>query len=179
MLYTRKGDTGTSGLFGTKERMPKCSPVYETLGSLDELNSLLGFCRARTLREPKHGGVIASEILSAQERLFVIQAEVAGRDISIAPSHIDELEHAIAELEAEIVNPHSFVIPGSTELSGLLDYARAVSRRAERATIATATERAVSKHSLAYLNRLSSFLYVAARVAATTATAPESAPTYS
>jgi cob(I)alamin adenosyltransferase len=165
MLYTRKGDTGTSGLFGTKERFAKNDAIYDALGTLDELNSLLGFCRARALHDSCGGPLIAADILMTQECLFIVQAEIAGSDTKLTKRHLDDLERCIEEYEREFANPHSFIIPGTTELSGMLDYARAVSRRAERAVTSIASRRAISKQSQAYLNRLSSYLYAAARFA--------------
>lgn len=176
MLYTRKGDDGTSGLLGTKERFSKDSPAYEALGSLDEINSLLGLCRTqagtlRSLRAPE-------ELLAVQQCLFIAQAEVAGADKTLTQEHVDALEAAIARAEEPIGNPHSFIIPGTTELSALLDYARAVSRRAERAVIAARDSRPVSDATRKYLNRLSSFLYALARLAAFESGEKEPTPSY-
>jgi cob(I)alamin adenosyltransferase len=178
MLYTRKGDKGTSGLFGTKERFPKNSPVYETLGMVDELNSLLGFCRVCS-DDAKDGQSVSREILKVQECLFIVQAELAGARESITHTHIDSLEKIIESLEARIDNPHAFVIPGATKLSALYDYARAISRRMERTIISAQPVRSVSPETLAYLNRLSSFLYVLARYMAYMDGAVELSPSYS
>ncbi len=177
MLYTRRGDDGTSGLFDTRERFSKDSLVYHALGTLDELNSLLGICRARIV-EIKSELDAPGEILKAQERLFIIQAELAGARKSILPVHVSELEGVIAELENKIANPHAFIIPGATALSALCDYARAVSRRTERVVISLHQTRAVSPLTLAYLNRLSSFLYALARYAAKEAHSAELLPSY-
>ncbi|MDP3763234.1 MAG: cob(I)yrinic acid a,c-diamide adenosyltransferase [bacterium] len=177
MLYTRKGDDGTSGLLGTKERFPKNSPVYDALGTLDELNSLLGVCRACSVRE-KGGVDVSDEIQNVQERLFIIQAELAGAPKSILLEHIKELESTIEKFEKLIANPHAFVISGTTELSAMLDYARAVSRRAERKVLGAQTTRKVSAPTRTYLNRLSSLLYALARYAASTKGTKESSPSY-
>lgn len=176
MLYTRKGDSGASGLFGTKERFPKDSLIFEALGTLDELNSLLGVCRAYALREK--GGAMTEEIRNVQECLFIIQAELAGADKCITQTQVDELEKAVDRYEAQITNPHAFIVPGATEFSALLDYARAVSRRAERTVIGAQAFRKVSASTGAYLNRLSSLLYALARYTAMKAEAKELPPTY-
>jgi cob(I)alamin adenosyltransferase len=87
MLYTRKGDNGTSELLGTKERFPKNSPIFEALGTLDELNSLLGICRAQSYSS----GIeldVALEIKNVQESLFIIQAELANADKSLSLQQI-------------------------------------------------------------------------------------------
>lgn len=179
MLYTRQGDSGTSGLFGTKERFPKDSPIYEALGTLDELNSLLGVCFAMARREGLEIPFSIPPLIRAvQQHLFVIQAELAGTEKHIMQNQIDELEDMINRLEEKAGNPHSFVIPGATELAGFLDYARAVSRRAERAVIAARETRSLSDTTYAYLNRLSSLLYALARYAATSAGEKEKAPAY-
>jgi cob(I)alamin adenosyltransferase len=177
MLYTRKGDAGVSGLFGTKERFSKESSVYEALGTVDELNSLLGVCRACALGAAEDRAFFV-EIEKVQERLFIIQAELAGAEKTIIQAYVDDIEGAIDRIEKLIQNPHAFVIPGATELSALLDYARAVSRRAERAVIKAQGTRSISSKSRAYLNRLSSLLYALARYAAREAGAKEHSPSY-
>lgn len=177
MLYTRKGDSGTSGLFGTSERFPKHSPIYDALGSVDELNSLLGLCRARAQSMRKEA-LVRGALLQVQEQLFIIQAELAGADKSTVQSHVDALEAATADFESQIENPHQFVIPGATEFSALCDVARAVARRAERAVTAVSPDGAASAPTLAYLNRLSSFLYALARFAAMSEGVREQSPGY-
>lgn len=176
MLYTRKGDDGTSGLFGTKDRLPKDSPIYDALGALDELNSLLGVCRARLVSYSLFR--LHDAVEKSQESLFIIQAELAGAEKALPQEHVDILENAVNSIEKLIENPHAFVIPGATELSGLLDYARAVSRRTERVVISVRADHTISPTSVAYLNRLSSFLYALARYAAAEAKAKESSPSY-
>lgn len=177
MLYTRRGDDGHSGLFGTKERWPKDSLIYEALGTVDELNSLLGVCRAKA-EKLSESLKIADEIKLVQAGLFVIQAELAGADKTLSAERVTELEQVIAQVEAQITNPHAFVIPGATEFSALCDYARAVARRAERAVIRAGTPRPVSPQSKAYVNRLSSFLYALARYGASLEGRAEESPTY-
>ena len=179
MLYTRKGDGGTSGLFGTKERFPKDSPVYEALGTLDELNSLLGLCRAKASAHANGGELdISKEIVRVQEVLFVTQAQIAGAAKEVTQPHVDALETVIGVLESKIENPHAFVIPGATELSALFDYARAVSRRAERTVVAARVQRPLPPAAGAYLNRLSSLLYALARYTAAQEGAKELSPQY-
>ena len=169
MLYTRKGDEGTSGLFGTKERFPKENTVFEALGALDELSSLLGICFARSRKK---------EVRTAQQHLFVIQAELAGAQKCITAEHVRELEAMTDRLEAQIQHPHAFIVPGSTELSGWFDYARAVSRRTERAVLRARILRNLSPHTYAYLNRLSSLLYALARQTGAEAKTAEVSPSY-
>ena len=174
MLYTRKGDDGMSGLFGTTERLPKNHPLYDALGALDELNSLLGLCRTRAGNIP----AIAAALLSAQQRLFVIQAELAGADKTLSQNDTVELENIIETLERAFRVPRGFVVPGATELEAQLDYSRAVARRAERAVVGARVWYNLSAESTTYLNRLSSLLYALARFAAAQEGVEESAPKY-
>lgn len=177
MLYTRKGDGGTSGLFGTKERFSKDHPVYEALGTLDELNSLLGICRVSATGTI--GGIcLRDEIRSAQEALFIIQAELAGSDKHIDSTRVRGIEDVIDKIEVLIGNPNAFVIPGATITSSFLDYARTVARRAERSIVAPSVKQRVSDESLAYLNRLSSLLYALARHAVAEDGTKEASPSY-
>lgn len=178
MLYTRRGDDGTSGLFDTQERFSKDSPVYHALGTLDELNSLLGLCRARVSAAESRGLDIAAMVLRAQEHIFIAQAQLAGASKSMTRPHVEELERMIDATENYITKPGAFVIPGATELSGLFDYARAVCRRAERTIIATPTVRGTTPEMRAYFNRLSSFLYALARYSATMKNVQEPSPLY-
>lgn len=179
MLYTRKGDAGTSGLFGTKVRFPKDSPIYHALGTLDELNSLLGLCHARSASVgSRESAPISEYVRTVQKHIFIVQAELAGAEKELTQQHVDQLEAMIEQLENLIANPHSFVIPGANELSALFDYARAVSRRAERAVVGAAGIRRVSASTAAYLNRLSSLLYVLARHTAVREGSMETAPAY-
>lgn len=182
MLYTRKGDTGTSGLFGTKDRFPKNSPIYEALGTLDELNSLLGLCRASKAVcsgiSPGISGEVFPELLKVQECLFVVQAELAGAEKSISKAQVNELESTIDYIEKIILKPTGFVIPGANFTAALCDYARALSRRAERAVINCSSVRSLSEPTMAYLNRLSSLLYALARYSAALENIAEISPSY-
>lgn len=177
MLYTKKGDDGMSGLFGTKERFSKNSQIYEALGNIDELNSLLGICYTKAKKTPDDT-LIYTEIRTVQEALFIIQAELAGAPKKVTNVHISELEMVINRIESLIQNPHAFVIPGGTDLSAFLDFARAVARRAERAIIGLIASQSVSTDLQVYLNRLSSLLYALARYAVTLEEGQESFPTY-
>lgn len=177
MLYTRKGDGGDSGLFGTKDRLPKDHLIYEALGSLDELNSLLGMCAARA-KKGKAPLPVYDWLVSVQEVLFIIQAELAGADKRAEEKHVKFLEDCIAKVEEIIEPPKSFLIPGASELSAHLDYARAVSRRTERTVVRAQQDKKLSKDTLAFLNRLSSFLYALARFSAQSSGVKEKPPSY-
>lgn len=175
-MYTKTGDNGTTALYADALRYPKDSPIFDALGALDELNSLIGFVKA-TVRAEKHRDVFAG-LARVQESLFIIQAELAGAPKALPEGAVAGLERVIHGVENRIGNPGSFLISGATELSALLDFARAVARRAERAVISALPHRPVSAESRAYLNRLSSFLYALARDAAAAERSAESAPHY-
>lgn len=179
MLYTGKGDDGTTGLFGTEKRISKTSPISEALGSVDELNSLLGLCKV------KAGGLMVTENATAeavidkvQQQLFVVQAELAGTDKTVNKEKVVELEGYINIIEKQLPKIRTFRVAGGTELSALFDYTRAVSRRAERRVMAARSERPVGKEAQAFLNRLSSLLYALARLANAKSGIEEKTPTY-
>ena len=178
MLYTRKGDGGETGLFGTKERLPKDSAIFEALGSVDELNSFIGICFVVAQEETRTTAFDVPEaVRSIQENLFIVQAEIAGAEKELTQTNVDASESTIAQLEALIERPKGFVIAGTTNLSAHLDYARAMSRRTERRVISVGPD-VVSEATRRYLNRLSSFLYVLARYAASVSGEKESSPSY-
>jgi cob(I)alamin adenosyltransferase len=165
MLYTRSGDDGSTNLYGSKKRFKKSDAVFDALGNVDELSSFLGLLRAKckTKTEKKY---VLQIILEIQENLFIVQAELAGANKTLSQKNINKLEKAIKSFEEKIENPHSFVIPGETELSALFDLARTISRKAERSVLKIEKDRRVSRETLSYLNRLSSFFYAVARLEA-------------
>ncbi len=191
MLYTRKGDKGTTKTLHCDQRLSKSSAVAEALGAVDELDSLLGFvktqCQGLTLTGneedyPFPTGNLASIIGQVQHNLFIIQAElagarrsVAGRRLTITKRKIVEMERIIDDIEKELPPIKTFFVPGGTALAALFDYARTVARRAERRVVAATNNVAatpsevkglikIGQFSLAYLNRLSSLLYALARL---------------
>jgi len=162
---------------GSKTCIPKDSPIFDALGSLDELNSLLGVCRSQAVKS-RRSVFIVEEIKNIQEDLFIIQAEFAGAEKKIRQQHIEKTEALIQKIEDQIVTPTTFTISGSTALSALLDYARAVSRRVERTVLAVQKKQTLSKETYVYLNRLSSALYALARFSALDADTKELSPSY-
>jgi len=181
-LYTKKGDDGTTGLFGTKGRISKTSNITEALGTLDELNAVIGVCRAKF---DKKGieilGRKASDILfDVQQHLFTIQAELAGADKHIDQEKVDWLGDTTDAIEETLEPITSFLLPGASELSSFVDLARTVSRRSERCVIRVADESVapISVETLAYCNRLSSLLYAIVRTTNDQLGVNESAPTY-
>lgn len=182
-LFTGKGDGGTTKLFDSEpgKRVTKTSPVFETLGMLDELNTLVGWCKAGT---PSDFMVLEQKLKivlhDVQNHLFTLQAEVAGAPKSIPLSSVEMLGVFINTIESKMPPIKTFLVPGATELSARLDIARAVARRAERrlVTLHESGERIVSESSRAYANRLSSLLYALTRYVNHTTGADEDAPAY-
>ena len=164
-VYTRAGDDGTTAL-GGGQRVAKDSLRIEAYGTVDELNSVVGVAIA--------GGLHAS----MHDRFFVIQQVLfnAGSDLCILEEdkqrfavpgvehrHIDALESWIDEWNEPLEPLKSFVLPGGSMAVAQLHVARTVCRRAERLAIALAREEPIGAHVVAYLNRLSDLLFVAAR----------------
>lgn len=174
--YTGKGDDGTTIFFGCKERFLKSGVRAEALGTLDELNSLVGLCRAKMVDDKGS----AKLLFSVQEALFVAQAEVAGSEKKLQGKHVRALEKAIEKIAVKLPEIKSFLIPGSSEMSALYDVVRTVARRAERSVVGVkeSGEVAVGKQLLAYLNRLSSLFYVLARLEAEKHGINERRPSY-
>ncbi len=177
MLYTGKGDGGTTTAFGCdQQRISKSSELPEALGALDELNAFLGFAKMRSAGEPR----IMTVLRNAQETLFIIQAEVAGADKKVGKSAVKETETMVNDIEKEIPKLKGFSIAGGTELSALLDVARTLTRRAERRLVAVKEMqvRELSNETMAYMNRLSSLLFALARLANHLAGVAEETPRY-
>ncbi|OIO30381.1 ATP:cob(I)alamin adenosyltransferase [Candidatus Nomurabacteria bacterium CG1_02_43_90] len=180
MFYTGKGDNGTTSTFGScDQRISKSSAVTEALGTLDEVNSFLGVVkmhtRAREMFVSGTEGTLFELVDAVQQNLFIVQAEVAGADKHIEEGKVVEIETLINAIEADLPPIKSFFVSGGTELTALVDFARTLSRRAERRVVAVTEEadtargespervQKISKYTLAYLNRLSSLLYAIAR----------------
>lgn len=177
MLYTGKGDKGTTTAFGCNQtRISKSSELPEALGSLDELNAFIGFVKMRSGGELR----IAETLRRVQEILFIVQAEVAGADKKVNESAVKDIEKIVNDIEKEIPKLKGFSIAGGTELSALLDVARTLSRRAERRVVAVKELhiRELSPDTMTYLNRLSSLLFALARLANHLSGVAEETPHY-
>lgn len=184
MLYTRKGDNGTTKTFGCDQRLSKSSIVAEALGALDEANSFLGLARARTENKDlkiKNKKIKFSElILEVQQNIFIVQAEVAGATLSIDAKKVERIEKIIDEIEKNLPPIKSFFISGATKDGAVLDISRTLVRKAERRVVAAKEEGKikVSAGTLSYLNRLSSLLYALARIVSYNDGAKEIKPNY-
>lgn len=169
-IYTRKGDDGSTGLFGGP-RVRKDDLRVASYGDVDELNSALGIA-LEELRAPEQADVRAfGEGL--QSELFNLGAELATPQIDKAPKSVprmtDEdvtrLEREIDRLTEELPPMRNFILPGGSRPGAALHLCRTICRRAERKTVSLAESGPVSPQALAYLNRLSDLLFVMARAA--------------
>ena len=170
-IYTRTGDDGTTAL-GTGERRAKNDLRIEAYGTIDEANSAIGLARVATASDAVCARVDAM-LLSIQNDLFDLGADLcvphSAKDttqpLRIVQSQVDRLERRIDELNAELEPLRSFVLPGGSPAAAALHLARTVTRRAERllVALADASSEEVGGPALRYINRLSDFLFVAAR----------------
>ena len=164
-ISTKKGDKGFTGLLGGR-RVPKYHLKPETYGTLDELNSFLGMARA-TSKDQK----VRKILFNIQNHLFIIGSELAlsGEDRNllkreIAQKEVDWLSRLSTDFETSLKLKPGFIIYGETQISSMLDMARAVSRRVERLVAKMKSKKMLHNLKiLEYLNRLSDVLYLLAR----------------
>jgi len=162
-IYTKSGDEGTTGLYGS-DRVSKGSWRIEAIGSIDELNSYLGIAAISAETQ------IISALVEIQSRLFDIGAELATTPdgkyhfISVGGADVSELEWMIDKWDPELETLKNFILPGGTETSARLHVARSVCRRCERVLWRMAEDSEVRREIMVYLNRLSDWLFVAARI---------------
>ncbi len=175
-LFSGKGDNGTTDAIDSTDRISKASPLPEALGTLDELNAFLGFVRVRAQGSERTVQIIRD----TQEKLFIVQAQLAGSPLALPEGTVAAMEEAVNGIEDEIPPLKGFSIAGGTELSALLDVARTNARRAERRATAVhdAGIREIPVETKAYLNRLSSLLFALARLANHEVGVPEENPRY-
>jgi cob(I)alamin adenosyltransferase len=164
-IYTRAGDAGETSL-GDGSRVPKLDCRIGAFGTVDELNAALGM----VLADPELTDRLREPLNRIQNDLFDVGADlsvpfgVADR-LRLDQAAVDRLEQLCDELNANLPMLKSFILPGGTEAAARLHVARTTCRRAERDALAANGENAVNPLALAYLNRLSDFLFIAARTA--------------
>jgi cob(I)alamin adenosyltransferase len=170
-IYTRTGDDGTTAL-GSGRRVAKYDLRVECYGTLDETNAAIGLARV-------HAGtsdpILDAMLARIQNDLFDLGAELCHPDeskdsrgrLSVSDAQVGRLEGEIDTLNRELRPLRSFVLPGGTPAASFLHLARTVSRRAERLMVALSSRpnEPVGDAALRYINRLSDFLFVAARYA--------------
>lgn len=180
-FFTGKGDDGTSGLFKISQRLPKNNPIFDLLGTLDELNSWLGLCKTYCQSLKSSNQKLIQIILEqTQEHIFIIQAEIAGSKKALTHSDLEIIERLIHEIGQSLTPAQSFFLPGGCVLSSYLDITRTIARRCERIFIKAHEVHNFSNYTVltAYLNRLSSLLYVLVRYINQIEVITEKSPTY-
>jgi cob(I)alamin adenosyltransferase len=176
-IYTRKGDTGTTGLLFGGDRISKADLRTDAYGTTDEAVSALGMARAAIgSATDRTEARLAELILRLQRELFVVGAELAthadrrerltDRVSRVTAEMVTALEREIDALEEVVEQPKEFVLPGESMAGAALDLARTSVRRAERRAVALADAGGLPDSQVVpYLNRLADLLFVAARAA--------------
>lgn len=168
-IYTRTGDDGTTGLVDGS-RVAKASSRIEAIGKVDEANSAIGLAAASL-----ESGAHADALFRIQNDMFDLGADLAtpAPDADFAPSEmvlrvtqeqVDWIEQAIDRLNESLEPLSSFVLPGGSEAAARTHVARASVRAGERAVTALSAEEPINPAAVAYINRLSDYLFVLARV---------------
>jgi cob(I)alamin adenosyltransferase len=168
-IYTKTGDDGTTGL-ATGPRRLKSDLRVEAYGTIDEANSFIGLARQHT----QELDTLDAMLMRVQNDLFDLGADLSTPDtgetlayepLRIISAQVTRLESEIDELNSDLDPLRSFVLPGGSGAAATLHIARTVVRRAERLMVdlARIDGEIVSGEALAYVNRLSDFLFVAAR----------------
>lgn len=165
-IYTKTGDAGMTGLFGGA-RVSKSAPRIAAYGEIDELNALLGVAAAETPHD-----AIKDSLRQNQSTLFTLGAQLASPKADpkierITNSHIEFLERQIDAMTGTLPPLKNFILPGGSRTAALLHVARTVCRRAERSIVylSSLEGEQVDRWVLTYVNRLSDYLFVMARLA--------------
>ena len=160
-IYTRNGDKGETGL-GDGSRTSKDGLRVEAFGTVDELNSAVGLLLTAKLPDG-----IEPLLIRLQHELFDLGGELCMPGTTLIPeSYVEGLEHDLDMLNEDLPPLKDFILPGGSEAAARCHLARTICRRAERRLVSLAGEEVVNPVSIRYLNRLSDFLFVAARVIA-------------
>jgi cob(I)alamin adenosyltransferase len=165
-IYTRTGDKGTAAL-GNNQRRPKSDLCVEAIGALDEANAAIGLARLHAHAD------LDRTLARVQNDLFDLGADLAVPEggekghsrLRLSESQVTRLEAEIDRLNSSLAPLTSFVLPGGAPASAALHFARTVTRRAERVLVALGAQEQINPAVLAFVNRLSDFLFVAARFA--------------
>ncbi len=168
-IYTKTGDDGSSSLFGG-QRISKSNQRLHAYGTLDELNALLGVCRAMSRNTVVEKTM--QPLATVQSMLFVIGSHLATPyKLPSVPAHlpalparaVEEMECLIDELQQELPALTHFILPGGELIAAQLHVARTVCRRAERDIVLVHEQESILPHILGYINRLSDYLFMLAR----------------
>jgi len=163
-IYTKKGDKGETGLYGSEKRLSKADLIFSVIGTIDEANSHLGL--ATSLINPKlpHKNIFKNKIVQVQKTLFNLGSIFAGAEISIPESVVKKYEKEMDKWQKMMPERKNFILPGGCPSGAELFIVRSVVRRLEREVVALHSSRfTVHKSLLIFINRLSDYLYVLAR----------------
>lgn len=166
-IYTRLGDAGDTHL-GDMSRARKTSARVVAFGDVDELNAVIGVARAQGLAHAADGWLarVQNDLFDLGADLCVPPGEASGTRLRVHPSQVERLERWCDEVNDQLPDLTSFILPAGSPAAAALHHARTVCRRAERSSVALADAEAVTPAALAYLNRLSDLLFILARAAA-------------
>lgn len=163
-IYTKKGDTGTTGLIGGT-RILKSSLRIEAYGTIDELNSYIGVVRDHDIMEKYQ-----VQLIEIQDRLFTIGSSLAAdpekSTMKIPDLHlsdVEQLENWMDEMENELPEMKHFILPGGNKAVSFCHVTRCVCRRAERIIVDLKQHEFVAELIISYVNRLSDYLFVLGR----------------
>lgn len=173
-IYTKTGDSGETGL-GDGTRISKSTPRVEAMGSVDELNSLLGVLVEEIKSENNPELTPMSDFLrQCQHRIFDLGGELSipGYEI-IHDHHAERIEEALDDINKNLQPLENFILPGGSRSIATCHWARSVCRRAERDVVTLSETDEINKAGLKFLNRLSDYLFVAARQIAKVQGVPE------
>eukprot|EP00511_Aplanochytrium_stocchinoi_P001272 CAMPEP_0204831744 /NCGR_PEP_ID=MMETSP1346-20131115/11487_1 /ASSEMBLY_ACC=CAM_ASM_000771 /TAXON_ID=215587 /ORGANISM="Aplanochytrium stocchinoi, Strain GSBS06" /LENGTH=190 /DNA_ID=CAMNT_0051963021 /DNA_START=291 /DNA_END=863 /DNA_ORIENTATION=+ len=174
-VYTKTGDKGTSQLF-SGERRPKDDAVFEALGAVDECNAFIGLARECLDTSNQVEGKLGQELEEVMSRLFDVGSAVATpiqsssdsklKRAFFQPEHTDMLEKSIDAMDMELPPLKNFILPSGGKCAAHLHVARTLSRRAERRVVVLVQQEQVEPSVGVYMNRLSDYLFTAARFVA-------------
>ncbi len=159
-IYTRTGDTGTTAIFGGK-RVLKCEELVDVYGSIDELNSWVGYMAAEFAVAD-----VTQFLAVIQSDLFTIGSTLAGwkdGELTSLETRVKEMEARIDVLEETLPPIKNFILPGGSEKAARAHITRSICRRVERQAVALSQKQAVDPVIIKYLNRLSDLFFQLAR----------------
>jgi cob(I)alamin adenosyltransferase len=166
-IYTRTGDKGETGL-GDGSRISKTAPRVEAMGSVDELNSIVGVVVEELLASNQPDLTSVAEFIrTLQHRIFDLGGELSipGFEI-ISAKHVVVIEQQLDVMNEQLDPLENFILPGGSRLIANCHMARSICRRAERNIAALAQTESVNANAMEFINRLSDYLFVLARTCA-------------
>lgn len=165
-IYTKKGDKGETSIFQKKNgrsiRLSKADLLIEAIGGVDEANSYLGIIASVTNKTPSTR-TVKMKIEEIQRDLFTIGSILAGANLNLTLGRVEGFEREIDEMDKKLPKLNNFILPGGSETSAHIMFARVLVRRTERRVVALAKRMPIKQELMKYLNRLSDYLFVLAR----------------